>query len=131
VIVKNIRDIKGYDVKEAYGQDSVGVTIRWISEKRTGGEEYMHNFALRYFVIEPRGYLNPHKHPWEQEIAVTRGRLQVLGSKKGVTLDVGDVAYFPANEEHGFKTIGDEPGEFYCVIGCLGKGENCLGISEP
>jgi quercetin dioxygenase-like cupin family protein len=41
------------------------------------------------------------------------------------------VAYFPANEEHGFKTIGDEPSEFYCVIGCIGKGENCLGISEP
>jgi quercetin dioxygenase-like cupin family protein len=131
VIIKNIRDVKGYDVKEAYGQDAEGVTIRWISEKRTGGEEYLHNFALRYFVIEPSGYLNPHKHPWEQEIAVTRGRLQVLGPGKGGILGVGDVAYFPGNEEHGFKTIGDEPSEFYCVIGCIGKGENCLGISEP
>jgi quercetin dioxygenase-like cupin family protein len=118
VIIKNIRDVKGYDVKEAYGQDAEG-------------EEYLHNFALRYFVIEPSGYLNPHKHPWEQEIAVTRGRLQVLGHGKGGILGVGDVAYFPANEEHGFKTIGDEPSEFYCVIGCIGKGENCLGISEP
>jgi len=131
VIIKNIRDVKGYDVKEAYGQYAEGVTIRWISEKRTGGEEYLHNFALRYFVIEPRGYLKPHKHPWEQEIAVTGGRLQVLGPGKGGILGVGDVAYFPANEEHGFKTIGDEPGEFYCVIGCIGKGENCLGLSEP
>jgi quercetin dioxygenase-like cupin family protein len=54
-----------------------------------------------------------------------------LGPGKGGILGVGDVAYFPANEEHGFKTIGDEQSEFYCVIGCIGKGENCLGISEP
>jgi len=130
VIVKNIRDIKGYDVKEAYGQDAEGVTIKWISEKRTGGEEYLHNFALRYFVIKPRGNLVPHKHPWEQEIAVTKGRLQITGSRGGRILEVGDVAYFPANEEHGFRTIGDEKSEFYCVIGCIGKGENCIGISE-
>jgi quercetin dioxygenase-like cupin family protein len=131
VVIKNIRKVKGYDVREAYGQDAEGVTIRWISEQRTGGDEYLHNFALRYFVIKLGGYLAPHKHPWEQEIAVTRGRLQITGSSGGRELGVGDVAYFAANEEHGFKVIGDEPSEFYCVIGCLGKGENCIGLSEP
>ena len=131
MIIKNIRDVKGYDVAEAYGQDAKGVTIRWISEKRTGGEDYLHNFALRYFVIESGGYLNPHKHPWEQEIAVTKGHIQVLGLGNDLILKNGDVAYFPANETHGFKNIGNEPSEFYCVIGCIGKGENCLGITEP
>jgi quercetin dioxygenase-like cupin family protein len=131
VVIKNIKQVKEYDVREAYGQDAQGVAIRWISEKRTGGDEYLHNFALRYFVIKPEGYLAPHKHQWEQEIAVTRGRLQITGSSGGKTLGVGDVAYFAANEEHGFKAIGNEPSEFYCVIGCLGKGENCIGLSEP
>ncbi len=128
MIIKNIGKIKDYDVKEAYGQDAEGVTIRWISERRTGGDEYLHNFALRYFSFKPGAYMNPHKHPWEQEIAITKGRIQVLGVGRGEILSVGDVAYFAANEEHGFKNLADEASEFYCVIGCVGKGENCLGI---
>ena len=131
VIVKKIKEIKEYDVKEAYGQDAEGVSIRWISDKNTGGEEYLHNFALRYFVFKPGGYMTLHKHPWEQEIAVTKGRLKILSLKEEKIVEEGYVAYFPADEEHGFKNIGDEPSEFYCVIGCLGKGENCIGIIEP
>ncbi|UCE43625.1 MAG: cupin domain-containing protein [Candidatus Bathyarchaeota archaeon] len=130
VIIRRVRELKEYDVKEAYGTDAEGVTIRWISEKRTGGEEYLHNFALRYFAIEVGGHIAPHEHPWEQEIAVTRGRLKITGSGQGRIIEKGDVAYFPANEEHGFKSIGSDPAEFYCVIGCIGKGENCIGISE-
>jgi quercetin dioxygenase-like cupin family protein len=130
VIIKNIREIKEYDVKETYGQDAEGVTVRWISEKRTGGKEYLHNFALRYFIIQPGGYFVSHQHPWEQEIIITKGRLQITGSKNHRILEKGDVAYFARNEEHGLKNIGDKPGEFYCIIGCLGDGENCIGISE-
>lgn len=128
MIIKNIERIKAYDVKEAYGQDAEGVTIRWISERRTGGEEYLHNFALRYFSFRPGAYMELHEHPWEQEIAITRGSIQVLGGEKDVVLNVGDVAYFAANEEHGFKNLSGGMSEFYCVIGCVGEGENCLGI---
>jgi len=128
MIVKHVKEIKGFDVKEAYGQDAEGVSIRWISEKRTGGDEYLHNFALRYFTFKPNAYMSPHKHPWEQEIAVTRGKIQVLGAVNDQILKEGDVAYFPANEVHGFKNLSNGESEFYCVIGCVGKGENCLGI---
>lgn len=129
VIVKRVKELEEYDVKEAYGVDAEGVTIRWISEKRTGGEEYLHNFALRYFVFKTGGFLAPHKHPWEQEIAVTKGCLKITGQKEARVIKKDDVAYFPANEEHGFEVVGDGPAEFYCVIGCIEKGENCLGIS--
>lgn len=129
-IITNVNQIKQYDVKEAYGQDSQGVTIRWISEKRTGGDEYLHNFALRYFVIKAGGYLAPHHHPWEQEIAVTKGEMEITGKHGGRKLVAGDCAYFPSNEEHGFKTISKEDAEFFCVIGCIGNGENCIGISD-
>jgi quercetin dioxygenase-like cupin family protein len=128
MIIKNVKEIKDYDVKEAYGQDAEGVTIRWISEKRTGGDDYLHNFALRYFTFKPNAYMNPHKHPWEQEIAVTRGKIQVLGVADDTILKASDVAYFAANEVHGFKNLSNGESEFYCVIGCVGKGENCLGI---
>ncbi|MGD0803958.1 MAG: cupin domain-containing protein [Candidatus Bathyarchaeia archaeon] len=128
MIVKKVKEVKDYDVKEAYGQDAEGVSIRWISEKRTGGDEYLHNFALRYFTFKPNAYMNPHKHPWEQEIAVTKGKIQVLGAVNDQILRESDVGYFPANEVHGFKNLSDGDSEFYCVIGCVGKGENCLGI---
>lgn len=130
VIIRRVRKLTEYDVKEAYGTDAEGVTIRWISERRTGGEEYLHNFALRYFVIEAGGYIASHKHPWEQEIAVTKGQLEITGPGQGSKIEEGDVAYFHANEEHGFKAISSEQAEFYCVIGCIGKGENCIGISK-
>ncbi|MGD8544793.1 MAG: cupin domain-containing protein [Candidatus Bathyarchaeota archaeon] len=128
VVIRKVKELKEYDVKEAYGTDAEAVTIRWISEKRTGGEEYLHNFALRYFTIKAGGYIAPHKHSWEQEIAVTKGRLKITGSSQGQTIEKGDVAFFPADEEHGFKVIGSDSAEFYCVIGCIGKGENCIGI---
>jgi quercetin dioxygenase-like cupin family protein len=72
--------------------------------------------------------MSPHKHPWEQEIAVTRGKIQVLGVANDQILKEGDVAYFATNEVHGFKNLSNGESEFYCVIGCVGKGENCLGI---
>ena len=128
MIIKCVKEVKGFDVKEAYGQDAEGVSIRWISEKRTGGDEYLHNFALRYFTFKHNAYMSPHKHPWEQEIAVTRGKIQVLGVASDQILKEGDVAYFPANEVHGFKNLSSGESEFYRVIGCVGKGENCLGI---
>ena len=128
MIIKHVKEIKDFDVKEAYGQDAEGVSIRWISEKRTGGDEYVHNFALRYFTFKPNAYMNPHKHPWEQEIAVTKGKLQVLGVTNEQILKEGDVAYFATNEVHGFKNPSNGESEFYCIIGCVGKGENCLGI---
>jgi quercetin dioxygenase-like cupin family protein len=130
MIIKHVKEIKDFDVKEAYGQDAEGVNIRWISEKRTGGDEYVHNFALRYFTFKLNAYMNPHKHPWEQEIAVTKGKIQVLGVPNNQILKEGDVAYFAANEVHGFKNLSNKESEFYCVIGCLGKGENCLGIQS-
>ena len=56
MIIKHVKEVKSFDVKEAYGQDAEGVSIRWISEKRTGGDEYLHNFALRYFTFKPNAY---------------------------------------------------------------------------
>ena len=128
VIIKKLKKIREYDVKEAYGTDAKGVTIRWVSEKRTGGPEYLHNFALRYFAIQPGGYIAPHRHPWEQEIVITKGCLKIINPNHQKVIQKGDIAYFRANEEHGFKNDNDKPSEFYCIIGCLEKGENCVGI---
>jgi quercetin dioxygenase-like cupin family protein len=128
MIVRNVKDAKEYDVKEAYGSDAEGVAIRWISDRRTGSKDYLHNFALRYFTIRSGGYLAPHKHPWEQEIVVIRGRGIVTTKEKETEVGVGDAVYFAGDELHGFKNTSGENFEFYCIIGCLGEGENCIGL---
>ncbi|NIM46098.1 MAG: cupin domain-containing protein [Nitrososphaeria archaeon] len=130
MIVRKTLDIEDFDVREAYGVKADGVTIRWISEKRLGGPEYMHNFALRYFVIKPEGFMPKHKHPWEQEVIMTKGRVLVTSAGTKREVGPGDVVYIPADEEHEFKNVGEEPVEFYCVIGCVGEGENCIGLEE-
>jgi len=131
LIVRKLKEIEEYDVAEAYGIKCKGVTIRWISEKRLGGPEYKHNFALRYFVFQPGGYLPLHKHPWEQEIVVVKGTLETTSGGRTVKNEPGDIVYIPADEEHGFRNIGDGTCEFYCIIGCVGEGENCIGLGEP
>jgi len=128
LIKRKTEEVRGYDVREAYGSEAERVTIRWISDLRTGGEEYLHHFALRYFTIKPNGYLAPHKHPWEQEIVVAKGNAQITTDSENVQASVGDVFYFAANELHGFRNTSDSDFEFYCVIGCIGKGENCIGL---
>ncbi|UCG45021.1 MAG: cupin domain-containing protein [Candidatus Bathyarchaeota archaeon] len=130
VIIKNVTELKAYDVKQTYGIEAEGVTIRWISERGTGGPDYLHNFALRHFTLEAGGYIAPHRHAWEQEVAVTKGKLLITGRGQGRIIKEEDVAYFSADEEHGFKVLGDKPSEFYCIIGCIGKGENCIGLPE-
>ncbi len=128
MILRNCKEVPEYDVREAYGSDARGVAIRWISDKRTGNDAYLHNFALRYFTFKSKGYLAPHTHPWEQEIIVTRGRAIVTTKDTETEVKTGDAVYFAGNELHGFKNIWDEPFEFYCIIGCVGKGENCIGL---
>jgi len=128
VIKRRAEEITAYDVKEAYGSDAEGVTIRWISDLRTGGNEYLHHFALRHFTIKPEGYLASHKHPWEQEIIVTKGKGQVTLESENFEANPGDVFYFAANELHGFRNIASSDFEFYCIVGCVDKGENCIGL---
>ncbi len=128
MIIRNYKEIPDNDVREAYGSDARDVRIRWISDKRTGNDSYLHNFALRYFTIKPEGYLAPHSHPWEQEIIVTHGRGIVTTKDTETEVKNGYSGYGAHQELHGFKNAGKETFEFYCVIGCLGKGENCIGL---
>lgn len=128
MIKRRADEIEGFDVKAAYGVGAENVTLRWITDLRAGGPEYMHHFALRYFTIGPKGILAPHNHPWEEEIIVTKGKALVMTGKETVDAGVGDIVYFSADEVHGFRNESDSDFEFYCIIGCVGKGENCIGL---
>ena len=55
MIIRNYKDLPEYDVKEAYGSDAQGVAIRWISDKRTGNDAYLHNFASDTSLSNQKG----------------------------------------------------------------------------
>ena len=89
------------------------------------------NFALRYFVFQPRGYLPPHKHPLEREIIVVKGTLETTSGGRTVKNEPGDIVYISADEEHGFRNIGEETCEFYCIIGLCGRRRKLYRLGEP
>ncbi len=109
-----------YDLKEKGKLDVEGAEVEWI---------FYHNnekpsMALRRYKIRKGGYIGNHSHPWEHIIVVLRGRAEVTSGDRKAIVEAGDHIYIPANEEHGFRNIGDEDAEFYCIINCIGG--NCI-----
>lgn len=80
------------------------------------GSDEAPNFAMRRFIIEPDGEIPNHTNTVEHEQLVLNGRARIgLGGK---TFDVkkNDIVYIPANTPHWYKTTGDEPFEFLCMV---------------
>jgi quercetin dioxygenase-like cupin family protein len=88
------------------------VSVRWL----IGPAEKAPNFALRYFEIEPGGWSSLDRHAHDHGVMILRGRGQVLLGEETVKVAFGDVVYIPPHEVHQFKSVGDEPLGFLCVI---------------
>lgn len=74
------------------------------------------NFAMRRFIIEPGGSMPLHTNSVEHEQLVLGGRAEV--SLDGKIFEVGkdDVVLIPAGVPHYYKTLGQEPFQFICLI---------------
>ena len=80
-----------------------------------GPDEGPH-FAMRRFIIEPGGEIPAHTNTVEHEQYVLGGRATVgIGDR---TFEVGenDVVFIPAAVPHWYRTKGDLPFEFLCVV---------------
>jgi quercetin dioxygenase-like cupin family protein len=88
------------------------VSVRWL----IGPAEKAPNFALRYFEIEPGGWSSLDRHAHDHGVVILRGRGQVLLGAETFKVAFGDVVYIPPHEVHQFKSVGDEPLGFLCVI---------------
>lgn len=96
-----------------YASDEIkGATVRWL----IGPAEQAPNFALRYFEIEPGGWSALDQHAHDHGVMIVRGRAKVLLGDEEFEVGCGDVIYIPSHEVHQFKTLGDEPLGFLCVI---------------
>ena len=74
------------------------------------------NFAMRKFSIEPGGEMPMHTNTVEHEQIVLSGRAKVIIGGETYEAKKDDIVFIPAGIPHCYKTIGDEPFEFLCVV---------------
>lgn len=74
------------------------------------------NFAMRKFTIQPGGFMPLHSNSVEHEQYVLNGSAEVMIGNKKFVVKKDDVVFIPANVKHNYKTIGDEPFEFLCLV---------------
>lgn len=104
--VKHHRDVQSSQVPQG---DKVTKQVLISSEEGP-------NFAMRCFTIQPGGGMPNHTNLVEHEQYVLSGKASVNIAGKTFLVQKGDVVYIPANVPHWYKTEGDEPFEFLCLV---------------
>ncbi len=89
-----------------------------------GEDEGVHTFAMRRFTLEEGGYTPFHKHDWEHEVFVLKGKGRIKTHDGFVDVGAGDAVYVPPNEEHQFLNDGEEL-RFLCLV--PNRGESTIG----
>ncbi len=106
MIIKTIQDIP---------KEKVGVGESTYKQVLIGPDEGPH-FAMRRFIIEPGGFMPKHTNTVEHEQLILNGEAEVGSGDKVYTVKKGQVVLIPAGEPHWYKTVGDEPFEFLCLV---------------
>ena len=136
MICMNFKDVEPIQVREIkYEGKSLkvkGTTIRWLTHRGLGGEEYQHNHALRHFTIAPEGEVPVHSHKYTQIMYLLSGQalctaLSQDGKREEREIGPGDFIYNYSFEPHGMKNLStSEPAVFLCCIDCVDDKENCV-----
>jgi len=74
------------------------------------------NFAMRKFSIEPGGGMPMHTNSVEHEQIVLGGKAHIVIGENSYEVKKDDVVFIPAGVPHSYKTVGDEPFEFLCMV---------------
>lgn len=99
-------------VEEVVMEGVENTYIQWLYSK----DDNTPNFAMRRFILKPRGNIPLHDHPWEHEIYVLSGNARVFTDTGEVTVTAGDVLYVPDDEPHGYENTGEDDLVFLCMI---------------
>lgn len=87
-------------------------TVRWLLSRPEGAP----NFAMRLFELGPEGCTPLHEHPWEHEVFVLDGALEVVQEKGAAALTAGDAVLVLPGERHQFRNTGAVPARMICII---------------
>ncbi len=74
------------------------------------------NFTMRRFIMEPGGGMPNHTNSVEHEQFILRGRAKVGIGEVIYEVKKGDVVFIPKGIPHWYRTEGNEPFEFICVV---------------
>lgn len=74
------------------------------------------NFVMRLFTLQPGASTPYHSHPWEHEVFVVDGDIEVVQKDRTTRLSGGSFVYVEPNEEHQFRNPSEAPASFICVI---------------
>lgn len=74
------------------------------------------HFAMRNFVIAAGGSMPLHTNAIEHEQYVLSGRATVQLGTQTIETRPGDVLLIPAGVPHSYRTLGDEPYSFLCLV---------------
>lgn len=80
------------------------------------GSQDAPNFAMRKFSIEPGGEMPTHTNSVEHEQLVLGGKAYVVIGENSYEVKKDDVVFIPAGVPHSYKTVGEEPFEFLCMV---------------
>ena len=105
--------------------------VRWLTHMNRGGNEYQHNYALRYFTISPKGNIPMHNHKFTEIVYMMRGKVLFTSSRNGEIeekeIGPGDFVYTYSFEPHSLRNLSDnEPANFLCFIDCVDDKQNCV-----
>ena len=100
----------------------VGTSVRWLSKFGDDGQGYP-EYGLRFFTIQPGGYIPIHSHFYHQTMYILEGEFECwefdpktdeLKFKK--KCGPGSSIYIPSLEPHGMKNTSEQPSTFLCCI---------------
>ena len=99
MICSNYKDVESVDLGN-------GLKVRWLTHKDLGGDEYIHNHALRHFTVAPGTNIALQSHKYVQIMYILSGRLifsvaDKEGNRTEREVGPGDFIYTYSYEEHG------------------------------
>ena len=106
--VMSYEDVEPKDLPKDMAEKT---TIRWLITREDGSV----NFAMRYFVMEPGGVINPHSHPWEHGIFIVKGGGKVRIDDEEYDVKEGTFLFIPPDASHSYYASNNGM-EFICVI---------------
>ena len=74
------------------------------------------HFAMRRFTIQPGGAMPNHTNAVEHEQYVLSGRACIGIGEHTYRVQPGAVVHIPAGVPHWYRTEGDEPFVFLCLV---------------
>ena len=110
MLVKKINDVPAVPV-EMEGARDVSVRVLF------GPQDNAPTFALRQFEIAVGGCTPYHAHPFEHEVVVMQGKIDLVREDGETPITVGDVELVPPYEKHQFRNASDdELAKMLCIV---------------